>query len=137
MFGIIILHIPVIGGHRGGCLKITNPGGKQSFNHGRASDDENFHLTTFLMDSEVELEPVTEGTCAMLFFHLIWKEATASADSPLDFPVYSSAVSTAQSILSTWAGDSSRSNEKTTETIELRNSKIISCIFFSNCNLFV
>lgn len=81
------------------------------------------------MDSEVELEPVTKGTCAMLFFHLIWKEATAAADSPLDFPVYSSAVSTAQYILSSWTGDSSRSTEKTTETI-LRTSKSYSCISF-------
>ena len=85
VFGVLMLQIPVEGGHCGGDLVVIHEQGEtridRSHDNGRK-----FHLSASFIDSAHQISPVTDGWSLFLTYYLTWEKSLVVSPHLMDLP---------------------------------------------------
>ena len=100
-FGVLMLQIPVEGGHCGGDLVVIHEQGEtrldRSHDNGRK-----FYLSASFIDCAHQISPVTDGWSLFLTYYLTWEKSLVISPHRMDLPTFLSSLNTVKEILSPW-----------------------------------
>ena len=101
MFGKFILQIPVVGGYKGGKLKVGDS--KNATFDFQPNSDKCFYAAAFFTDYKHEWQTVTRGNMVALEFDLLWKPASTFTTSSIRLPAFLSTVKLVKETLNAWS----------------------------------
>ena len=95
---MLILQIPVEGGHRGGDLTVRRGLETTGLDRSRGNGHL-FYLSASFIDCPHEISPLTDGWSLVLTYHLVWNDQTSVAvPLGMSFPKFFSALNTVKQI---------------------------------------
>jgi len=98
-FGMLMLQIPVEGGHRGADLTVRH--GLETAQLDRSRDNGHLlYLSASFIDCAHEISPITEGCSVVLTYQLVWNtETRVKVPHGISFPKFFSSLNTVKQIL--------------------------------------
>ena len=98
-FALMMLQIPVEGGHKGGDLSVTHEQEEMKIERSQHSDKRFYLSASFIVDSPHAISPVREGCSLFITYYLIWRKPLAVAHHGMSLPTFISSLKTVQEIL--------------------------------------
>ena len=117
VLGLVLIQIPVEGGHEGGRLRVQNDDQRKVIDN-HIDSDSTLYMTVILDRCHHRMEPLTRGSSLVFEFHLKWRNSHLNWIPQLHLAAFLSAFEEARKVLSYWNPDPVEGSAETSDDVK-------------------